>query len=136
MLRGNADLVILQPIFNLDSRKELHNLYAGFMEYKLFEQLMDEVVFDENLPGSTPQEPIKRVRTMYINDYENTIDPSMKFKWYEAIDPGPFRMLHPLYWKEQDNSLEQSGAKGGGMHKDPVHELDSVQSTIDSKFSI
>lgn len=95
---GNADLVILQPIFNLDSRKELHNLYAGFMDFNTFCGLMDEVVLDENLPGSTPQDPNKRVRTMVINDYENTIDPSMKFKWWEAEDPGPFRMLHPMYW--------------------------------------
>lgn len=37
------------------------------MDKKVFFQMMDEVVLDENEPGSTPQDPKKRVRTMVIN---------------------------------------------------------------------
>ncbi len=37
------------------------------MDKKVFFQMMDEVVLDENEAGSTPQDPKKRVRTMVIN---------------------------------------------------------------------
>jgi hypothetical protein len=69
------------------------------MDKKVFFQMMDEVVLDENEPGSTPQDPKKRVRTMIINDFENTTNPQIKFKWNEAEDPGEFRLCHPEYWK-------------------------------------
>lgn len=29
MIRGNMDLVVLQPIFQIESRQVLHGLYAG-----------------------------------------------------------------------------------------------------------
>lgn len=99
MIRGNCDIAVCQPIYNIDARKELHNLYAGFMEKKDFMGLMDEIVESENLPGGTPKEPKLRVRTLVVYDFENTIDPTERFRWWEAGDPGEFRMLHPDYWK-------------------------------------
>lgn len=61
------DVVVLQPIFQREARDTLADLYGGWMDKKVFFQMMDEVVLDENLEGSTPQQPKKRVRTMVIN---------------------------------------------------------------------
>ena len=128
MIRGNCDVAILQPIYNTDARKELHNLYAGFMDKNTFFQLMDDVVESENLPGGTPKEPKLRVRTLVCFDFENTINPSERFRWWEAHDPGEFRMLHPEYWKEQDNQIgESNDNKASTATYDPVDELDSIQ---------
>lgn len=138
MLRGNVDIAILQPIFQHDARLTLADLYGGFMDRKVFEQLMNDVVYDKNLEGSTPQDPKKEVRTMVINDYENTINPQMKFKWYMAENPHDYlpkkdlQLCHPAYWKEQDNSL---GSTSNGYYKvDPVDELDEIQALQNFRF--
>lgn len=132
LIRGNADVIVLQPIFQRDARDVLANYYGGYMDKKLFFQLMDDVVFDVNLEGSTPKDPIKRVRTMVINDYENTTNPQMKYHWLESEDPGEFKLLHPEYWKEQENNL------GGGTktitYTDPVEELEEIQALQKFKF--
>lgn len=132
MLRGNCDVVVLQPIFQHEARLVLADLYGGFMHRDVFSQLMDEVVYDTNLPDSTPQNPHKDVRTMFINDFENTINPQIKFKWYKAEDPGPFRLCHPDYWKMQDNMIDGGGSKI--FMNDPVAELDEVQRLQDFRF--
>lgn len=124
-IRGNVDLVILQPIHNVDARKELHKMYGGDMDYKTWNELMSQIVMDENLPGSTPQNPNKRVRTMVVNDFENSIIPQLKFRWWEANDPGEFRMLHPDYWKENDNAMESTVANREVA--DPCDQLDEVR---------
>lgn len=67
MIRGNMDIICLQPIFQLAARMELHDMYAGAMDRNLFFQMMNCIVKDENLEGSTPQDPKKYVRTMFIN---------------------------------------------------------------------
>jgi len=126
LIRGNMDLVVLQPIFAREARQTLADLYGGYMDRDMFFQLMDEIVLDENLPGSTPQEPKKHVRTMIVNDFENTTDPQMKFKWLESEDPGPFRMCHPDYWKEDLNDLFAKDRQEA--ERDVVDELDEVRS--------
>lgn len=111
----------------------LADLYGGWMEHREFESIMDEVVYDKNLPGSTPQQPKKEVRTLIINDYENTRSVQMKFKWYMAEDvpdDANFKMLPPIYWKEDSSS-------GGGKGKqriDPIDELDKIQNQIDQNL--
>ena len=132
MIRGNCDVAIMQPIYNIDARKELHNLFAGFMDKNQFMALMDAVVMSENLPGGTPKDPKLRVRTLVCLDFENTIDPSERFRWAEAEDPGEFRMLHPSYWKEQDNQLSDTASKNHTATYDPVEELDDLQAVQDS----
>lgn len=131
MIRGNADLIVLQPIFNIDARRILHEMYGGIVDRDLFFQFMDEVVIDENLPGSTPQEPKKRVRTMVINDFENTTNPQLKFRWWEASDPGEFRLLHPAYWKEDENVISGPPPRPA---VDIVAELDSVSSVLGANY--
>lgn len=123
ILRGNADVAIFQPIFQRDAREVLADLYGGWMERKVFYQLMDEIVKDVNLPGSTPQEPKKEVRTMFVSDYENTLNPQIKFHYYESVDPGDFKLCDPEYWKETHQMFAQS-AKHEEI--DVVEELDSV----------
>lgn len=121
MLRGNADIIVLQPIFQHEARLVLADLYGGWMPHKDFFCLMDEVVFDRNLPGSTPQDPKKEVRTMIINDFENTTNVQMKFKWHQSEDPGKFKMLPQKYW-DADKKLRKKprkvwGDTGGGSMK-------------------
>lgn len=133
MLRGNADVVCLQPIFQHEARITLADLYGGFMDRNAFVELMDQIVYDENLPDSTPQDPKKEVRTMFINDYENTTNPQMKFKWYMAEDPGPFKLCAPEYWKAQQNALDLNGGSKLFVN-DPVDELDQIQRLQDFRF--
>lgn len=126
LLRKNMDFVVLMPIFDLEARTEIHKMYNCNLDRETYMQVMDEVVLDEELPDSTPQEPNKHVRIMVIKEFVNAPDPSMKICWCEADDPGEFRMLHPDYWKEQDNNL---GVQLAHPRKpiDIVAELDSVQ---------
>lgn len=127
MIRGNCDLAIFQPIFQRPARETLADLYGGWMDRQLFYRLMDDIVIDENLPGSTAQEPKKIVRTMFVNAFENTKNPQIKFKYNEAEDPGKFRLCDPALWKQQDakdNLVEE--------HKDEstidiVDELDECR---------
>lgn len=130
-IRGNMDLVVIQPIKNMDARKELHKLYGGDMDYKTWDGMMNAIVLDENKPGSTPQEPDKIVRTMIVNDFENSNDPQLRFRWWCAQDPGEFRMLHPDYWKEDTNSLQSTAAYK--KPQDPCDQLDEIQ--LISKFN-
>ena len=125
------DVVCLQPIFQREARMVLADLYGGWMDRNEFIQLMDEIVMDENLEGSTPKDPKKFVRTMIINDFENTHDPQIKFHWGAAeipdvIEPG-WRLCAPEYWKEQDNNL---GNKGRVQERDIDDLLDEVRGPI------
>ena len=128
MIRGNMDIVCLQPIFQLAARMELHDMYAGSMDRNLFFQMMNCIVKDENLEGSTPQDPKKYVRTMFINDFENTTNPHIKYKWSEAEDPGDFKLLHPEYWKKQENVI--AGPPKPRHTVDEIDELDEVMNVL------
>jgi len=134
MMRGNMDIVILQPIFQTEARRVLHDLYGGWTDYHEFEQFLNEVVLDEELPDSTAQVPHKRVRSLVINDYQNTTNPQMKFRWMEADDPGDFRLLHPLYWKEVDNNFGSTSDLRSYTTNDVVDELDETQCLQNIRF--
>lgn len=121
LTKGNMDVVCFQPIFQHEARMELADLYGGFMDRKLFIQLMDEIVYTEDLEGSTPEHPIQDVRTMICNDYQNTRNPQMKFHWSKAqnpddIEPG-WHLCADEYWKEQENSFK---AQKNAEIADPV----------------
>ena len=125
LIRGNMDFIVIQPTFQHQARIDLQEMYGGFMHKEYFFDLMDNVVTDENLPGSTPQEPLKRVRVLCVRDFENTRNAQIKYQWWEASDPGKFRMLDPAYWKEQDNDLGSTSASN--LFKiDPCDELDKA----------
>jgi len=138
MLRGNADVVVLQPIFQHDARLVLADLYGGWMDHKVFWTLMDQVVYDKNLPGSTPQEPKKEVRTMYINDYENTTNPQMKFKWSMAQNPEDiepeWKLLPKEYWEESERRKVKSKPKMENTMLDPVRLMIKWNNLGKSKF--
>lgn len=138
MLRGNADVVVLQPIFQHDARLVLADLYGGWMDHKVFWTLMDQVVYDKNLPGSTPQEPNKEVRTMYINDYENTTNPQMKFKWSMAQNPEDiepkWKLLPKEYWEESERRKVKSKPKFENAVLDPVRLMIKWNNLGQSKF--
>jgi hypothetical protein len=136
MIRGNMDMVVLQPIFQKEARDTLAELYAGWMGKKKFLRLMSEVVFDENQLGSTPQEPKKIVRTMCINDFENTTNPQLKFHWSMAEKPPDkpkWRLLHDDYWKEQDNNIGNAHDLPHGNF-DPCEELEEANMLQNWRF--
>lgn len=130
MLRGNLDVAILQPIFQHEARMTLADLYAGFMDRQTFMALMDEIVKDEPLPESTPQEPKKYVRTFVVNDFENTPNPQVKFKWLESKNPDDiepkWHLCHDEYWKQQKNNFNKPVKKG----RDPIDTLDDLRSQM------
>lgn len=131
MIRGNVDIAVFQPVFQRTAREVLADLYGGWMNRDAFNMLMDDVVMDENLPGSTPQEPKKRVRTLFVLDFENTINSQMKFKWYEAEDPGKFRLCLPVYWKETVDVFGQKKVHG---ELDPAEELEMAAEGLSRIF--
>lgn len=129
-LRGNADVIVLQPIFQHEARITLADLYGGWLEHKLFFGLMDEVVYDKNLEGSTPQNPKKDVRTMVISDFENTTNCSMKFHWHKSQNPDDieknWRLLPKDYWDANEKMEREKKKKA--KKKDEVYDpLKSLQ---------
>lgn len=130
MLRGNCDVVCLQPIFQKEARETIANLYAGFMPKKDFMCFMDQIVQDVNLEGSTPEHPKKYVRTLMVNDFENTRNPQVKFHWSDAenpddIEPG-WRLCSDEYWKMLETQLFSQKQKAQMSSADIVEELESV----------
>jgi hypothetical protein len=125
MIRGNMDVVCFQPIYQRESRMTLADLYGGWMDRNEFMELMNELVLDEHMEGSTPKEPKKMVQTMIVNDFDNTQDPQIKFKWSRAenpddIEPG-WRLCADEYWKVQENSL---GSNKSCNQMDPCEMLE------------
>jgi hypothetical protein len=140
MLRGNADIIVLQPIFQHEARLVLADLYAGWLAHNDFFALMDEVVYDVNLEGSTPQEPKKDVRTMIISDFENTIDPQLKFHWNKSENPEDYdkkwRLLPDVYWKEAEKQKKAAKKAHEGEPFDPITKLKHFQHMgLKSKFA-
>lgn len=139
MLRGNCDLVVIQPMFSQDAREELAKLYAGFIpDKKIFNQFMDEVVVSEELPDSTPQDPKLKVRTMVCRDWINVPNVTMKFMWCEADNPDDsepgWRLCHPEYWKQHDNQLPSGPGAKRPRVRDLVDELDDYQALQSFRF--
>ena len=103
------DVVCFQPIFQREARMTLADLYGGFTERDTFIDLMDQIVVDENKPDSTPKEPKKFVRTMILNDFENTLNPQIKVHWSCAenpddIEPG-WHLCDDKYWEKATNNF-------------------------------
>ena len=100
------------------------------MDRQTFMTLMDEIVKDEPLPESTPQEPKKYVRTFVVNDFENTPNPQVKFKWLESKNPDDiepkWHLCHDEYWKQQKNNFNKPVKKG----RDPIDTLDDLRSQM------
>ena len=103
MVRGNMDIVFLQPIYSLLDRQTIQELYGGFLPKKDFMQLMDEIVMTEEQPGSTAYDPKLKVRIMVVQDWRQTCDVSLKFKYWVPVhskEVPPYRLCHPDYWKK------------------------------------
>jgi hypothetical protein len=58
----------------------------------------------------------------------------MTFRWLEAEDPGDFRLLHPLYWKEVDNDFGSTSELRSYTTNDVVDELDETQCLQNIRF--
>ena len=114
----------MQPIYDYDQVEMIASMYNGGLDKTVFKHLMNEVVKDELLEGATPQEAKKNVRTLVVSDFENTKNPQIKFHYLEADDPGPFKLLAPIYWKESNQLLGQPRETVDEI--DPVEELELV----------
>ena len=123
MIRGNMDIVCLQPEFKKSCRDILWDLYAAWMPRDYFDKFMNDVVIDEELPGSTPKDPKKYVRTLFASPFMNTVNPQLMFHYNEAEKPEPYHLLAPEYWKENQDALN-TGADGSYL--DPIAELDKI----------
>jgi len=112
MIRTNCDYVFLQPIYNKTQRDTIWDLEAAFMDKKVFNQLMDEVIHRELLPGNTAQEPKKTVRIMCCADFEDSCIAEEKFFHFTPLpmcDLPKFRLCHPKYWENDANPAPWSG---------------------------
>lgn len=129
MLRGNCDLIFVQPIYNVNERQALWELYAGFMEKKDWFALMDQVVFAKRLEGHTPLAPNLEVQILVIQDFEQTAEPTEKFFWWKPLhsDALPnYKLLHPIYWKEVRTGRGEVGKSKGAHPADVLQKCRSV----------
>lgn len=107
MIRGNMDIVIIQPIYALNEREVLWGLFGSTIPKKDFLQLMDEVVEAKELPGSTARDPKMKFRVLMVQDWRQTPDVTKKFQWWDPVhsDELPaYRLCHPKYW--EDNPMQ------------------------------
>lgn len=130
MVRGNMDIIIAQPIYNLAERDAMHSLFAGFLPKKTFMQLMDEVVVSEPLPGDTPQTPKLKVRVLVVEDWKQTNDCQRKFSWWSPVhsDELPeYKLCDKRYWKERpEDMITTGGGHSGKVARNVVDTLDEV----------
>ena len=119
-MRENCDYLCLQPIFSKTQRDTLYDMLAGTMEKAEWNDLMDQVIIRENLPGNTAQEPKKKVRIMVCANFEDTANPEEKFYHWSPVPLDmleKFKLCHPKYWKESNNA--QSSLFGKQDKKPP-----------------
>lgn len=135
MLRGNCDLIFIQPIYNVNERQALYELYAGFMEKKQWFKLMDEVIYSKKLKGHTPLNPRLEVQIMVVEDFDQSPTPQEKFFYWKPVHSDalpPYRLLHPAYWKEKPRQAEIADADGtkpaGPSH--PADVLDQFRNAF------
>lgn len=134
MIRGNCDLVFIQPIFNVREREAIWELYAGFTDKKTWCLLMDDVIYSKKLPGHTPLHPKLEVQIMVVQDFDQTPDPAEKFFWWKPVHSDalpPYKLLHPIYWKEDvvaKHRQKEESRKKARPH--PVDELDKCRSAL------
>lgn len=106
MLRGNMDIVFLQPIYSIADREVIHALYGGFIPKKDFMQFMDQVVMAKEKPDSTAQHPKLDMQIMVVQDWRQTCVIQKKFKFWDPVhsnDLEPYKLLAAEYWKKDAN---------------------------------
>jgi hypothetical protein len=130
MIRGNCDLMFIQPIYNIKEREALWELTGAGMPRKVWHQFMDEVVMAEKLEGHTPRDPRLKVRILVVQDFEQSPVPSDKFMWWSPVHSSQlpeYKLLSPIYHKlcEQEDRREKTLVKKekkiGGR---PAHPAD------------
>jgi len=130
MIRGNMDIVFIQPIYNLNERDVLHELFGGFLPKKIFHGLMDEIVQVIELPGNTASDPKLKMRIMVVQDWRQTRDCNLKFKWWEPVHSDelpPYKLCHPAYWKERPEDIAKTqGVKHYKALADTIEEVSSL----------
>ena len=143
MIRGNCDLIFLQPIYNVGERQALYELYAGFMEKKQWYALMDEVIHATKLEGHTALEPRLKVQIMVVQDFEQVPDASEKFFWWDPVHSSQlpnYKLCHPIYWKQAEQAKRMKGMRksskpAGDTPGHPADVLQKVRSGLTTDFS-
>lgn len=95
----------------------LWDLEAAFIDRPVFNQLMDEVIERELLPGNTAQEPKKRVRILMCADFEDSHIPEEKFFHWTPVHMKmlpKFRLCHASYW-DPSNARKDTFPKRDGF---------------------
>jgi len=118
------DIVVLQPDYKKTSRDVYYDLYGGTMGRQVFDVFLNNVMKDQILPGSTPLDCKKEVRTLIAAPYENSMNPQLTFHYNEADDPGDFRLCSPEYW--QETGPDALGNTGSRINRDPMSQLDQI----------
>lgn len=132
MLRNNADLVILQPIYSVNDRTTLWEMYGGFMDKKSFFELMNQYAMSTPLEGHTPANPNKEVSVIVVKAYEDFPTLEDTFAWWKPlrVDKLPkFRLCDDAYWQQASFVPKQAIVKKPDVSRvlnDVVNTLDSV----------
>jgi hypothetical protein len=132
MIRNNTDIAIVQPMYNVNARKTLWEMYGGFMEKKQFNALMNRYAKETPLEGDSPAEPKKSVSVLIVKAYANVPDVQQKFAQWSPLpthELPEFRCCHPKYWDHDEMQAPDSYRKMpdvGSVLTDVVNVLDSV----------
>lgn len=136
MVRGNMDIVVLQPIYSIADRETCHSLYGGFLPKQVFMKMMDEVVGSEEMPGSTAHNPKLKVTTLVIQDWRQTNNPSLKFKWWQPVhsdDLPKYRLCKPIYWTDKKTTEDKLTQPRKGPPRDMAALITDVSEIYHDK---
>lgn len=139
MVRGNMDIVIIQPIYAINDRETIQGLFGAFIPKKDFLRLMDEVVYAEELEGSTAKHPKLKMQVMVVQDWRQSCEPQKKFKYWNPVhskELPPYRLCHPKYWEGKlGDDQPAAPTKKRKKLSDVLEECCSV-ATIDTTFQM
>jgi hypothetical protein len=130
MVRGNCDYIFLQPIYSKSQRDTLFDMEGVNMDRQEWDELMNEVIMRENLPGNTAQDPKKKVRIMVCADFEDSSIPEEKFYHFTPVPMTmlpKFRLCHAKYW---DKKLTERKSEFGKQNEKPPMSLTQLESKL------
>ncbi len=105
IIRSNADLFILQPMYDVTSRQTVWELCGSFIpEKKKFYAIMDEYCRNVQLDGHTARNPKLEVHVMVVKHFNQVpIVQERFFAWIpkHTDELEPYRLCAKEYWQDR-----------------------------------
>jgi hypothetical protein len=115
-VRGMFDFVFLQKETDIDTRKKLHQVFGGVVDFQTFETIFRTCTEDHG--------------TLVIYLRANSYDPTDTFFWFKARDMGEFRIGHRDFWKF-DELNRRPKRRIAGARADDAADDEVMQTALD-----